>query len=377
MDPAIEPGDESIQREAVVETAGSWTCPECKERNNPNVFDEAQSREHCAECGAEKPAGDEQDEPIMAAQGTTVGKPEDVPLPLVELEEGDGFERFNANKAMSTIIAKNTEVQVARDRYESLKKQAAEAKKELDQDEAALGRIITGFSRAREAQNGPQALLPLNGQAPAVESNCPWERDNPGFVCVVCREATKHKLNPDANSEVHPEHIGHEEVADKAHTEKILRPLLVALKAKGLHVGLLDLQMLEGAELQQLIDWTEQDGIVPPAILTTSHLADLPGSIVQLCKTCGTVLADTTDVEGLYPEGARVGFDCHPEMDEALRRVETEVAEEDAAVRKPRSHAKKATSKQREPEQERANQVAAGKAKTAKKAPKAKKGGRK
>lgn len=360
----LMPEQDEVSRPAVVDTKGIWTCAECGTANGGDTGD-------CFECGTPKPA-----EAAVEPAPTPASKPEDVPLPLnTDGEDDEAFERFNPNKAMSAIIAKNIEVQASRDKHDSLKKAAAEAKKTLDQDEAALGRIISQFARARESQNSPQAMLPLNGQPAAIDSNCPWERDNPGHVCVVCREATKHKLNPDVNSEVHPEHVGHEEVADKAHTEKVLKPLIPALKAKGLHLTLMDVYPLQANELQQLLDWVDQAGIVPPAILTTSHLADLPGSVVQLCKTCGVVLADMLDEEGLYPEGARVGLDCSPELDKALEAIDEVIpAEPVEAARKPKSHAKKNAAKKREPEAERKHQVEAGKKKAA---PKAKKGGRK
>jgi len=380
MEPEGElmPVQDEVSRAAVVETAGSWTCPECKTINNPNAFGEGESREHCLECGAEKPV--EVDEPAAPAEAAAV-KPEDVPLPLDD--DGESFERFNANKAMSTIIAKNIEVQASRDKYDSLKKAAADAKKTLDQDEAALGRIISQFGRAREQQNSPQALLPLNGQAPAVESNCPWERAHPGFTCIVCRAATDKKLTPGEDSAVHPENSDHEDTAHAAFLLNVIAPLIPKLKAKGLSITDDELDDLDAEQLQSLIDWTEQSGIVPPAILATSHVAMAPGTMAQVCKNCSIDLAFSTDPEGFYEEGERVGLDCDAKLNEIVERVEAEVAEEEAAaepaVRKPRSHAKKATSKKREPEQERANQVAAGKAKTAKpsKAKAAKKGSKK
>jgi hypothetical protein len=377
MEPEGEllPEQDEVSRAAVVDTKGSWICEECATENNPNTVAE-ENRDVCFECGATKPA-DQVEEAVAEEAAPVTSKPADVPLPLDEAgDTGDGFERFNANKAFGAIADKNVEVQASRDKYEALKKQTAEAKKELDNDEAALGRIITGFAKARAVQNSPQAMLPLNGQAPAVESNCPWERANPGFPCPVCTAAKKAKLNPSSDSEVHPEHDKHEDTATAAFDANVITPLIPKLKAKGLAITPDEIMDLEADQLQSLIDWTEQNGIVPPPILATSHVAMGPGTMAQVCKHCSIDLAYSTDPEGFYAEGERVGLDCDAKLNEIVERVESEVAEEEAAaetaVRKPRSHAKKATSKKREPEQERAQQVAAGKAKTAKEPKKAK-----
>lgn len=338
--PTLEMNDMEMSRAPLVETTGAWTCPECTTFNNPNLF------------------------------------PEDANKTACTADEGDGFERFNANKAMSAIIAKNIEVQAARDKHDSLKKAAAEAKKTLDQDEAALGRIISQFARARETQNSPQAMLPLNGQPAAIDSNCPWERAHPGQACIVCLEATRHKLDPDVNSEVHPEHAGHEQVANDAHDAKVLIPLLPKLEAKGFHCDLMDLQALDGDELQQLLDWVDQNGIVPPAILATAHVAAAAGTIAQVCKNCDTLLADANDAEGFYPEGALVGFDCDVKLEQVAQDAIDEVVPDEPveAARTPKSHAKKNAAKKREPEKERVDQVEAGKKKAAPKSKAAKKG---
>lgn len=368
MEPEGEllPEQEEVSRAAVVDTKGSWICPECATENHPNTVAE-ENRDTCFECGATKPTADA--EPAAPA----AGKPEDVPLPM-DTDDGESFERFNANKAMSTIIAKNIEVQASRDRYDSLKKQAAEAKKELDQDEAALGRIISQFARARETQNGPQALLPLNGQPAAIDSNCPWERNNPGFPCPVCSAAKKAKLDPDTGSAVHPEHDEHEDTATMAFAANVITPLIPKLKAKGLAITADELDELDADQLQALIDWTEQDGIVPPAILATSHVAAAPGTMAQLCKNCNIDLAHATDREGFYDEGIRVGLDCDVKLEQVAKDAIDEVVPDESpveAARTPKSHAKKDGKKKREPEKERTEQVAAGKKKTA---PKAKKG---
>lgn len=170
-----EQDEDSLSRPAVVDTKGDWTCTDCGTVNS-------ESNDECFECGFAKPkpedeiaipdslkalgatpntikalAGGLAEHAHNAADAESVEnpnrKPTDVPLPLdTDGDEGESFERFNANKAMSSIIAKNTEVQVSRDKYDALKKATADAKKELDQDEAALGRIISQFAKARSCR---------------------------------------------------------------------------------------------------------------------------------------------------------------------------------------------------------------------------------
>lgn len=394
LDDSNDTTEMEVSRPAVVDTKGDWTCTDCGTVNS-------ESNDECFECGFAQPKPEDEivipdslkelgatPNTIKALAGGLVEhaanaagaeavenpnrKPTDVPLPLdgegETADTGDGFERFNANKAFSAIHAKNAEVAIQRAKVKSLTDDLNAEKAILKEDEAALGRIISQFGKAREQQNSPQAMLPLNGQPAAVESNCPWERANPGFPCPVCTAAKKAKLNPSADSEVHPEHDKHEDTATAAFDANVITPLIPKLKAKGLAITADELNDLDAEQLQSLIDWTEQSGPVPPAILATAHVAAAPGELAQLCANCEIDLAFSTDEEGFYDEGIRVGLDCSAKIAEAvLDLVEEVVAEETAAAeapveaaRKPKSHAKKDGKKKRQPEQDRVEQVAAG-----------------
>src|SRR3990167_9206980 len=149
----MEPEDELVPVETdgidvsenLAGTSHRFICIACHVVNNP-----PEPRNTCGACGAIQPAPEPAPSPIEHLERQATGlAPTDVPLPLDAADaEPEGFERFNANKAMSAIIDKNTEVQADRDDWNRLKKATADAKKTLDEGEAALARIISTFARA-------------------------------------------------------------------------------------------------------------------------------------------------------------------------------------------------------------------------------------
>lgn len=317
-DGGLVPEQDEVSRPAVVDTKDEWTCDNCTTTNS--VAD----NQVCRECGS--PYVSEK----LAELGVTQTGVMAVAGALVE----------HAHNAADAESVEN----------------AARKPTDVPLPLEAEGDTGDGFER--------------------FNANCPWERANPGHVCIVCREAKKKNLNPDAASAVHPEHDDHADTAEAAFNANVITPLIPKLKAKGLAITADELLELDADQLQTLIDWAEQDGPVPPAILATSHVAAAPGTMAQVCKDCNIDLAFSTDPEGFYEEGIRVGLDCEAkvvaivEAAEAGEPVEPEPAAVEAA-RTPKSHAKKNAAKKREPEKERTEQLEAGKKKAA---PKAKKG---
>lgn len=287
------------------------------------------------------------------------------------------FGPFNSDAALKAIFEKSAEVRELQADYDRKKDAAKDAKSELDTAAKALVNIIESLKNRRtQALNPTQPYLrDVAGDAPS-SSPCPWERDHPGQTCPVCSEAKAVNLQPALESEVHPEHEGHAATAERARVQNVLEPLRVKLEAVNLFVETAELAGLSTEDLNALESYATEPSVIPPHIFAKTCVADAPGSLMQMCTTCGMALRSEADNaaegRGWFPEGARVGFDCAGK-DVASGELVVDGATPivDEALRKPRSHAKKDGKKKAAPEMERQTQRAEG-AKRSKAKPKAK-----
>ncbi len=236
---------------------------------------------------------------------------------------------FNYPAALSAIVEKNLDVQRLRDKYDALKKKAASAKKDLDDEEAGLGALIREMEERRQKAEHPEDEQPslLEAVAPDAPARtaapvCPWERAHPGEECHVCRKDAA--VSPETQAE-HDEAEGAEQVGYLAD---------LVFRAFG---RFLTIEVVAGWTAEQRAEATtvanqqlalEESGTIGegmvlnlPEFFGAAHVAGEPpesdGQEAQHCQVCGAVInppMSTREARSYYSPGALVGTDCPGEM---------------------------------------------------------------
>jgi hypothetical protein len=203
-------------------------------------------------------------------------------------------------------------------------------------------------------------LRDVSSDAAPASSTCPWERAHPGQSCPICTRANAEDLVPALESEVHPEHEGHEAIAEAARVTNVLEPLVGKLHHVNVFTDSSELQQLTTDDLNALIAYADEPTPMPPQLIARCCRAAEPGSIMQVCQNCAKVLQSANSGVAPYPVNALVGFDCAAYRPADVAPVETAVEEpktEPTRTITPRGSKKRA---RKEPEQERAKQVTEG-----------------
>lgn len=417
MESAVNGSGNELQREQIVDTNNQWTCPECKTVNATTEVDGdiTVTMRACKECGAVRPDSSDDEADLIADSNSDLDATDfdaselttdDINAGLQNLSGGiatsqdienaaraeEGlppkgqselpldFGPFNADAALKAIFEKQAEIKTLQADYDEKKDEAKEAKSELDKANRALVAIIDALkNRRQQALNPSQPYLrEVNDAAPSLgNSRCPWERDHPGQSCPICTAAQAKDITPALESAVHPENEKHAETAEAARVLKVLAPLTLELKKVNVFALPDELAALSTEDLQSLQLYVEEPSPIPPQIFAKTCRAAERGSIIQVCQSCERVLLDITAGVEPYPVDARVGFQCGayvaPDSETLINAVAdsavdlaAEEAKAEEATRKPRSHAKRNRARKTEPEQERAQQVASGRAATEK-----------
>ncbi len=248
----------------------------------------------CPKCNGSMTAADlaPAGEAIAAAAATLAEQERELPFP------------FNYAAAMDSIVDKNRDVQMLRDRHDNLKKQTANAKRDLDEAEAALGVLITKLDERRHGvpddTTERPALLTMAEQTPTPAPEVTLAdlvlRASGRFITAEMISAWTYEQREDARAWC--------ERAIEAEAERIKRG----------------------------VDPIPLDQLQVPAVFGTAHQAgELPQETrnPQHCRVCGAVVAtptrdaDGNDTTTYYSPGALVGTDCPGEAEIAAEPVRT------------------------------------------------------
>lgn len=207
---------------------------------------------------------------------------------------------FNAERALHAIFRQNAEVEGARRRYDDLKERASAARKELDEDERLLGKMISEYARnEQDAQAAARGTI-----RPGQASICLYEQRT-GEPCHVCRDARRKACEAgdnDANQRM---------VSVTEHARR-----------RGLFLEddeLVNLERDQPDVFAALETWAHDETVKLSTVTVLSQLvkhsciAGPMGDDGQRCMRCSMQLfskKDEADDVAPYPEGASVGLNC-------------------------------------------------------------------
>lgn len=288
---------------------------------------------------------------------------------LARAENGVLSYGFDEAAALKEIAARNREVGDRRREWKNLQTAAKNAKKDYEDELAALSKRIGEIDDERRKPrlrfDDDSAIKVTTSVAPPPAPACAFTQRT-GRPCPVCRPTAavvaSRSADAPAAAATHP---GHDHLASLEDA----RSLETALATAGVYLtpaALVGLDLSATAALEQWLRDREaialaQQGdaeVIPlpflEAFARRAHVAgeaDTEAGRGQACTRCGLQLRDDVGLAeaGAYPTGAHVGLDCEGAAAEASRPIRRRGSRKTSRV---------------DPEKERADQVAAGKART-------------
>jgi hypothetical protein len=242
------------------------------------------------------------------------------------------FPAFNYAGAFNEIVEQAKRVERLNQEYDDAKKEASEAKKNLDKGAELLMRMTLQFEQRRREKPEPDAP---SLAAPRV-LKCVWDQQHPDDACPFCNDsqlgpADRAVVEGVLGAELAPPHANaHADQVVTYRTKLDVQATLDALDGVIVDVHPATVAEWTTEQRAEVRAWAS-DHDAPfdamPAILGRPHIAAKAGddANVQACTQCGAVLRTWNEGDGSIvwlSAGARVKTDCPGTQEEGHRYPE-------------------------------------------------------